>query len=98
MLIDNKLAMDHFEPLRHKECGKHEKRVNDNDILRSCETCERQFYVCDLCRTAKSINVPYTICIKCAPAMKTMNSVLLKKDTAIIDYHKKLIKLEAEIR
>lgn len=58
----------------------------------------RQFYACDLCRSAKGITVGLNVCIKCAPAMKTVSGVLLKKETAIIDYHKKLIKLEAEIR
>ena len=58
----------------------------------------RQYYVCDLCRSAKNITAPPTVCIKCAPAMKTVSNVLQKKDTAITDYTKKLIQLEAEIR
>lgn len=40
MLVENFNGMtDHFEPLRHKECLKHEKRPSENDILRLCETC-----------------------------------------------------------
>lgn len=41
MLIEgvNQTMADHFEPLRHKECGKHEKRLSENDILRACQTC-----------------------------------------------------------
>jgi hypothetical protein len=34
MLVDQ----SGMEPLRHKECGKHEKR-NDNEPLRLCQPC-----------------------------------------------------------
>ena len=45
-----------------KECNKHEKRPNENDVLRICETCDRHFYLCDLCRNSKEIDAPKNIC------------------------------------
>ena len=47
-----------------KECSKHEKRPGDDDsiMLRICETCGRHYYVCDLCRSAKDIEAPLSIC------------------------------------
>lgn len=52
-----------MDPLKHmRECGKHEKRVSETDMLRICETCGRHFYVCDLCRKAKGIDAPLSIC------------------------------------
>lgn len=45
-----------------KECGNHEKRLQDDDTLRICETCGRHYYICELCRSSKSIDAPITIC------------------------------------
>ena len=45
-----------------KECNKHEKRPSENDLLRICETCDRHFYLCELCRNSKEIDAPKNIC------------------------------------
>lgn len=46
-----------------KECSKHEMRIGDNNqMLRICETCNRHYFVCDLCRKAKNVEAPLSIC------------------------------------
>ncbi len=46
-----------------KECNRHEKRPYEDDILRVCQTCGRNYYTCDLCRNAKGVDAPLNICI-----------------------------------
>jgi len=52
--------MDTIKSVR--ECNKHEKRVTDQDFFRICEICTSHFFMCELCRAAKGIDVPKTVC------------------------------------
>ena len=81
-----------------KECNRHEKRPNENELLRICETCDRHFYLCELCRNSKEIDAPKNICMKCAPALKTLKVVLDKKDQDLYETQTKLKKYESEYR
>ncbi|RNA18439.1 kelch 41 [Brachionus plicatilis] len=81
---------------RKRECKKHEKR--SNDVLRSCETCGRNFLLCDICRPAKNLDAPSSICIKCAPSYKTLKIILDKKDAEIFDLQHKLNRIDSDIR
>jgi hypothetical protein len=45
-----------------KECNRHEKRLMDEDVLRVCQTCNRSYYACELCRTSRGIDAPLNIC------------------------------------
>ena len=64
--------------------------------MRICETCERHYYACELCRTAKEIDAPITICMKCAPSLRIIKPVLERKDLEIRDLLFKLRRYEAE--
>lgn len=86
--------MDKMPKLR--ECNNHEKRRDADEVQRLCESCGRSFYVCEMCRSVKNIDVPNSICIKCAPAMKTLKNVLERKDTQIHELNDKTKKLEAD--
>ncbi len=45
-----------------KECNRHEKRPLEDDVLRVCQTCNRSYYACELCRNSRGIDAPLNIC------------------------------------
>lgn len=53
-------AAKNMEYVRRKECGKHDRAPNEEDILRICMTCDTHHYACDLCRSAR--NIPENQC------------------------------------
>ncbi|CAF0898073.1 unnamed protein product [Brachionus calyciflorus] len=81
---------------RKRECKKHEKRPDD--VLRICETCGRQFFLCDICRQAKNIEAPSSICLRCTPALKTLRNILDKKDAEIFDLQTKLRRQDIDVK
>ena len=93
--MEKSLSLDKMAKFR--ECGTHEKRSSD-ELQRLCESCGRNYFLCEMCRNVKNYNVPLTICLKCAPAMKTLKGILDKKDTIIHDLTEKIKRLEHDNR
>jgi hypothetical protein len=78
---------------KYKECGTHERRGHD-ELQRLCESCSRNYFLCEMCRSVKKYDTPPSICIKCAPAMKTLKSILDRKDSIIHELSDKVKKFE----
>lgn len=81
-----------------KECGTHEKRKDVEELQKLCESCGRNYFICDMCRTTKNITTSPNICIKCSPALKTLKTILSKKDIQINSLTEGVKKLEADNR
>ena len=41
---------------KYRECGTHEKRSSD-ELQRLCESCGRNYFLCEMCRNVKNYNV-----------------------------------------
>lgn len=81
--------------VQFKECMRHHRLVKDNNLEKTCDSCNIGYVLCDACRSER--NIPFStaqVCIDCAPAAYAVRGLIEKRDKLIRELHYNTQKLE----
>lgn len=81
--------------INYKECMRHQRLVKDNNLEKTCDSCNTLYVLCEACRNERE--VPFgngEVCIDCAPSAHKVRGLIDKRDALIRELHYKTQKIE----